>query len=446
MKRSSTLPEVTYDSRATLNRRSFVRTTAAAGAAVATGLLSSGNFAYAAGSDSIRIGLVGCGGRGKGAVRDAVKSSEGVSVVALGDLFEDQLQAARPALAEVIGDAYQVPEERMYLGFDAYRHVIEDPRVNYVILATPCVFRPVHLRHAIRNRKHTFAEKPIGVDPPGCRSVLETAEIARRNGVGIVAGTQRRHTDSYVEAIRRIHDGEIGEVTSAQVYFNVMGRWPQREPGQTDLEYYIRNWFFFNHIGGDISQDLLIHNIDVANWVMQDHPVKAIASGGRSTNQNPEQGNIFDNFTIDFEYPNGTHVLAMTRWQDRTATRVMEQVQGTLGHARLGDKAIVKGKSNWQSSPNQLPGIVQEHGDFIASIRAGEPLNEGKRIAESNLTSIMGREAAYTGRELTWDDIGTSRQDLTLDDWTLRDLPLPPIAVPGVTALERNWLGEPLPG
>ncbi len=430
-----------------VTRRGFIKTTAVVATGLSAGLMATGDFAYAAGSDAIRLGLVGCGGRGKGAVRDAVRAAPGVEFVAMGDLFEDQIRQAQQDLKGVIGDAYRVAEGRVYLGWDAYRQVIEDDRVNYVLLCAPGVFRPLHLTAAVEAGKHVFAEKPISVDPVGCRAVMALGDRAKEKGVGILAGTQRRHTRAYLEALQRVHDGQIGELVAGQIYFNVQGiSYREREPGWTDMEYMVRNFRHYTHLSGDCPLELLLHNIDVANWAMQAHPVRIVATGGRQTRAWPQYGNIYDHFGIDFEYPNGARVFGMTRRQEGTSERMAERFVGTRGEVNLSENMAsnIRGERPWRFDAEQLPGIVQEHQDFIASIRAGTPLNEARRVAESNLTAIMAREAAYTGRELTWDEVALSNQDLTLHEWAFGPMPDPPVATPGRTPIERNWLGEPL--
>ncbi len=425
------------------SRRDFIKRATLAGVGLASSkYMQSGSYAYAGGSDEIRVGLVGCGGRGMGAVRDVVASSDGVRLVAVADLFEDKVRLAREMLEPEIGAAWDVRES--YVGWEAYREAVQDDRVNYVILAAPGAFRPLHLEASIGAGKHTFAEKPISVDPVGSRRVIELANRAAAAGVGILAGTQRRHTQAYIEAVTRVHDGQIGDVIAGQIYFNIQGiPYQERKPGWTDMEYMVRNFRHYTHLSGDCPLELLLHNIDVANWVMRDHPTRVVATGGRQTRLDARYGNIFDHFGIDFEYSDGRHVLGMTRRQEGTAERIMERFVGARGEVRLSENqaSSIRGERPWRFETDGPAGIVQEHRDFIASIRRGEPLNEARRVAESNLTAIMAREAAYTGQEITWDDVMSSKQDLTPDEWAFGSMPDPAIAVPGVTSMERDWLG-----
>jgi len=435
-------------SESTLSRRAFVQLAAAAAAGTSAGLMASANFAYAAGSDTLRVGLVGCGGRGKGAARDAAVAADGVEVVALADVFQDRIDSAREELSAEIGEKLQVTDSRVYVGFDAYRHLIDDPSVNYVLLAAPGGFRPAHLRKAVESGKHTFAEKPVAVDPVGCREISVLADEAAAKGMGILTGTQRRHQPSYMETVRRIHDGQIGRVLSGRIYFNSQGlRYDEPQPDWTDTEYQIRNFRLYTHLSGDCPLELLIHNVDVANWVMQSHPTRVFATGGREAFPARYRGNIYDHFGIDFEYSNGVHLYGFTRRQEATQARALEEFTGSDGMAVFadwGNNASIRGANSWRYEGEDQSSFVQEHADFIASIRAGEPLNEAKRVAESNLTAIMARESAYTGREITWEEIAESRQDLSVDEWRLGGMPEPPVATPGHTALDRNWLGQPV--
>jgi myo-inositol 2-dehydrogenase / D-chiro-inositol 1-dehydrogenase len=425
-----------------LTRRGFVKTTATATAGL-TALMASGNFAYARPNETLRVGLVGCGGRGKGAARDAVVAAEGVELVAMGDLFEDRLTQGIQDMQTVLGDRYAVTSDRAFAGWDAYRNVI-DSDVDYVVLATPTVFRPEHLRYAVEAGKHVFMEKPVAVDPPGCRLIMEVSDEAQQKGLGIVAGTQRRHAQHYIEAMQRIHDGEIGEVVAGQVFWNQDGLWMHpRQPEWSDVEWQLRNWIYFTHLAGDIIIEQHIHQIDVANWALQTHPIRAVAVGGRQARTGEEYGNVYDHFAVDFHYPNGARVLSMCRQQDGTARRIEEQFVGTKGYSNQSfTYAWIRGENPWEFEGQNPNPYVQEHVNLINSIRQGRPLNEGRRMAETNLTGIMGREAAYTGGEITWDEIYNSSQDLTPKEWSFGDFETPPVAIPGVTRLDRQLFAE----
>ncbi len=418
-----------------ITRRDFVKHSAVATAGVSAGLMASGNYAYAGGTDSIRLGLVGCGGRGTGAANDCVRSSEGVNLVAMGDLFQNRMEQSKEQLKKRLGDSFQVDQDHTFLGFDAYQKVIESD-VDLIIFATPPAYRPIHLRAAVEAGKHVFIEKPVATDSSGIRSVMESAKMAEKNGLAIVAGTQRRHDPAYQEAMKRIHDGAIGEVKTAQVYWNQGGLWlRERKPGMSDMEWQCRNWYYFTWLSGDHIVEQHVHNIDVANWALQGHPEKALGVGGRQVRTDPSYGHIFDHFGIEFQYPSGARVFSMCRQQEGTPSRVEEHIIGTKGTSDGHSK--IEGETNWTYEGEDVNPYVQEHADLIASIREGEPLNEGQRVAESVLTAIMGREAAYTGQELTWDEILNAEMDLLPGRFEFGSAPFPDVPKPGTTTLDR---------
>lgn len=425
-----------------MSRRDFVKRSTVATAALSTGVLASGNFAYAGGTDTLRIGLVGCGGRGTGAAHDCVRSSEGVELVAMADLFEDRMEESKEQLQErLTEDQYKVTPERTFLGFDAYKRVL-DTNIDIVLLATPPAFRPLHLRAAVEKDTNVFMEKPVATDTVGIRSVIESSKRAEEKGLAIVAGTQRRHDPAYVEAMKRIHDGAIGDIKSGQVYWNQGGLWHhEREPGMSDMEWQLRNWLYFTWLSGDHIVEQHVHNIDVANWALQAHPEKAIGVGGRQVRTDPSYGHIFDHFGIEFVYPNGARVFSMARQQEGTPARVEEHFMGTKGTTDA--HSTIDGETTWTYEGEDVNPYVQEHADLVESIRSGEPLNEGQRVAESVLTAIMGREAAYTGQELTWDDVVNAELDLVPNSFEYGSLPFPEVAAPGQTELNRRGAVKP---
>jgi predicted dehydrogenase len=330
-------------------RREFIRSSAVAGGAVLATLRAPA--VHAAGSDAIGVGLVGCGGRGRGAAADAVKSSPGVKVVAIGDAFADRVAETRERLKE-LGEAGAVPEERSYVGLDAYQRVIATPGVNYVILATPPGFRPLHLEAAVAAGKHVFTEKPVAVDGPGIRSVLATAEAAQAKGLGVGAGTQRRHEQGYVEAMKRVKDGGIGEIVSARAYWNQGALWNKpRQSSWSDLEWQMRNWLYFTWLSGDHIVEQHVHNLDVVNWAMGAHPVRAVGMGGRQSRISPDYGHCFDHFAVDYEYASGMHMLSMCRQIPDCANRVAETLVGTKGSCELESGAKRYEVLGWAASP-----------------------------------------------------------------------------------------------
>ena len=417
-----------------ITRRSALKT----GAVAAAGVIAAPRIVFAGGqSATLRVGVVGCGGRGTGAAANCVESSEGIEIVAMGDLFADRLASSRERLAERLGAAFKVTDDTAFSGFDAYQNVLAAD-IDLVIFATPPAFRPIHLAAAIEAGKHVFMEKPVAVDPAGIRSVLASAEAAKANNLAIVSGTQRRHEAPYVEAMKRIHDGAIGEVVAAQVFWNQGGLWNrEREPGWTDMEWQVRNWLYFTWLSGDHIVEQHIHNIDVANWALQGHPVRAVGVGGRQVRVDPDYGHIFDHFAVQFEYESGARVLSMCRQIDGCADHVGEHITGTAG---TSDPARwVRGASAWEwGEADYTNPYVQEHTDLIASIRAGEPLNEGRQVAESTLTAIMGREACYTGQEIVWDELMAAEMTLVPDEFHFGAMPFPGVPVPGITQLDRD--------
>jgi myo-inositol 2-dehydrogenase / D-chiro-inositol 1-dehydrogenase len=421
------------------SRRAFLRTSAFTAAGVAASRLVVPGYAYADGVDTIKIGLIGCGGRGTGAAKDAVVGSEGVEIVAMGDLMPDRLRSSREQLAKApeLAGKLKVTDATAYTGFDAYQKVLATPGVNLVILATPPAFRPIHLAAAVAAGKHVFMEKPVAVDPTGIRSVIASSDLAASKGLAVVAGTQRRHDPKYIETMRRIHDGAIGEIVGGQVYWNQGGLWrAERTPAMSDMEWQIRNWLYFTWSSGDHIVEQHVHNIDVANWAMNGHPVKANGVGGRQVRTDPGYGQIFDHFAVELEYPNGTKILSMCKQQDGTSTFIGENFVGTKG--RSDGAGTIRAAEAWRyRSDTAVNPYEQEHTDLVASIRAGKPLNEGRRIAESVLTAIMAREAAYTGQEITWEQISASDLDLVPKTFAFGPLPVAPVPMPGVTKLSR---------
>jgi predicted dehydrogenase len=397
------------------------------------------------GSDVIRVGVVGCGGRGTGAAFDCLRSAEGIEIVAMGDLFADRLETSRAELTKALASApaaapgFKVTDERCFTGFDAYEKVLASG-IDLVILASPPGFRPAHLAAAVAAGKHIFTEKPVAVDAAGIRSVLATCEAARRKNLAIVAGTQRRHQAEYVEAVRRIHDGAIGRVMSGQVFWNQGGLWNHdRRAEWSDVEWQIRNWLYFTWLSGDHIVEQHVHNIDVANWVMKGHPVKATGVGGRQFRTEPRYGHIYDHFAVDYEYPDGARVMSMCRQIEGTRDKVAEHFIGTAGSSDAS--TVISGTTPWHyESPEQpVSPYVQEHIDLVASLRRGSPLNELQEVAESTLTAIMGREAAYTGQEITWEEMLNARQDLLPPAVAFGPLDTPAVPMPGRTRIERTW-------
>lgn len=442
------------DSPVYVSRRQFLKHSSLA--AAGTAALAQVPFvltSHAAPDDPIRIGLIGCGGRGTGAVADALgaatdvnypsagyhtenikanaaTSNKNVKVVALADVFADRLNSCREQLRKL---NMNIAEEMCFVGFDAYHKLLAVPEVNYVILATPPHFRPIHLQAAIEAGKNAFVEKPVAVDGPGVRQVMEAGELARQKNLGIVAGTQRRHMRSYNETIKRLRDGAIGEFLCARAYWNGGVIWVvERQSGWSDMEWQLRNWNYFTWLGGDHIVEQHVHNLDIMNWVLDAHPVKATALGGRQARPNQNYGHIYDHFAVEYEYASGAHMFSQSRQMNGCEGKVEEGVIGTKGTSNCKDRIQTSDKQLvYRFREQDVNPYQQEHQDLIDSIRCGKPLNEAKAVAESTLTGIMGRESAYSGRSITWDEALNSKARLGPEKYEMGSLPFPEVPMPG---------------
>ncbi len=407
-------------------RRDVLKTSAVlTGAAMMSSLGT--NFAHAAGSDVLKVGMIGCGGRGTGAGRDCAAASPRVRIVAMGDLFKDRLDTSRQNLTE-LGEQFKVTDDTAFAGFDAYKQVI-DSDVDFVLLCEPPGFRPRSFAYAVEKGRHVFAEKPIAVDAAGVRSFIAATEIAKQKNLGVLAGTVFRHHTTHIDAIKQIHEGIIGDVVAGYSYYNTLSLWHHpRKPEWSDAEWQIRNWPYFTWLSGDHTVEQNVHRIDIQNWVMRGNPVSAYAMGGRQQRVDPAYGHIYDHFAIEYEYANNVKVMNMCRQQDGTDPRVTEYYVGTKGIAEPS-----KGpKSEKRIKPLPLAeGYIQEHRDLIKSLEDGKPLNEGKQVAETTLAAIMGRMSAYTGKLVTWEQALNAKEDLFPRDLAFGPMPVPPIAIPG---------------
>lgn len=417
-------------------RRRFLATSAGAIAATA----AIGNV-HAAGSDVIKVGLVGCGGRGTGAAGDALRADKGVRLVALADVFQDRLNSSKETLTKSFAEQMDVPAERCFTGFDAYQKLIQSD-VNVVLLAAPPHFRPLHLRAAVEAGKHVFAEKPVAVDGPGCRSVFETVALAKQKGLSIVNGLCYRYHDGMRELMQRLHDGAIGDIRTIQVNYNMGYLWEKpRQPEWTDMEWQLRNWLYFTWLSGDQIVEQHVHTLDKAAWAMGDqYPIKAVGFGGRQQRTEAKYGNVWDNMAVTFEFANGARCFSYCRQQADTATDVSDVYVGTNGSATSVGAATQKitGPKEWKFrvGRNQKVNMYQkEHDELFAAIRSNSPINNGDYMTKSTLMGVMGRMAAYTGREVTWEQALESKDDLSPPKYEFGSLAVAPIAVPGVTKL-----------
>ncbi len=424
------------------SRRNFLASGAALGLGSALTTPGMASSFFVQGSDTIRVGLIGCGGRGTGAAMDALRADPSTRLTSIGDLFEDRLASADKTISERMSDRYEVGPDRKHVGFDAYKKVLADP-VDMVILTTPPYFRPFHFAAAIAAGKHVFFEKPVAVDPAGIRQVIAAGREAKEKGLACVVGTQRRHNQNYLEAMKRIEDGEIGDVTGANVFWCQGGLWHMgREDDWSDVEYQVRNWLYFIWQSGDQICEQHIHNIDVAMWAFGDEaPSEAFASGGRLVRTDEIYGNVYDHMDVTYTMSGGRKITSRCRqWPEAKANWVGEEIYGTKAMARLteskgGYKFFDYKGNEIRSFDQEVSPYVQEHIDLIASIKSGKPLNEAERIANTNLCAIMGRESAYSGETVRhgW---ALNESQLRLgpadcDELSFTSMAVSPLRVPG---------------
>lgn len=421
-------------------RREFLQvSTSAAITATVAAQLGGASTASAQNNDTLKVGLIGCGGRGSGAAAQALQADKNVKLWAMADAFEDRLELSLDSLQkkEAIAHKIDVPKERQFVGFDAYKQVIAC--CDVVLLTTPPHFRPLHLKAAVEAGRHVFAEKPVAVDAPGVRSVLASCELAKQKKLSVVSGLCIRYDNGFRETIRRLQAGEIGEITTlvANDYRGPIWVKP-RQPDWSDMYWQMRNWYYFTWLSGDFNVEQHVHFLDVCSWIMKDaHPVSAVGMGGRQQRTGPEFGNIYDHFSVVYEFANGTKMFSNCRQQVGCKNDISAQVFGTKGRAQLSERRKglrIQSTSEWVFDGPENQMYQTEHDELFASIRRGEPLNNGEYMARSTLIAIMGRMAAYTGKEITWEMALNSQEDLTPPsyDWNL-ELPVPPIAIPGQT-------------
>jgi myo-inositol 2-dehydrogenase / D-chiro-inositol 1-dehydrogenase len=422
-------------------RRDFLKSSALLGGAAAAGVLVTPSAFAKPNSETLRVGLIGCGGRGSGAASQALKADKNVVLTAMGDAFENQLQNSLHSLEKEHPEQVKVTPEKSFVGLDAYQKVI-DSGVDVVLLATPPGFRPVHLRATVDAGKHIFCEKPMATDAAGVRSVFESVKLAKQKELSLVAGFCWRYDDARREFYTRILNGEIGDVNAIYATYytgNVKPMPPasERPAGMGDLEWQMRNWYNFVWLSGDGYVEQCCHSVDKVAWVMKDKPpLKAVAVGGRQTPNN--QGNIFDHMFVVYEFENDVRGFVGQRQIGNTYSENSDYVMATEGVGKIpGWQApYLKGKTNWRYKGPKTDMYQNEHNELFASIRSGKPINDGVRMAQSTLMGIMGRMAAYTGDEVTWDQALNSTEKLVPDqlDWKMKLEPAA-MAMPGVTKI-----------
>jgi predicted dehydrogenase len=427
------------------SRRSFLKTTTAVTAGLA--LTGIARTAHAAGSDKIKVALIGCGGRGSGAIRNCMDADPSIHVVAVADAFEHPAVNQAKSLSRERPDRVDIPNDRVFVGLDAYQKAI-DCGIDMIVTATPPGFRWMVYAAAIKAGKHVFMEKPVCVDAPGFHSIMETNKLAEEKGLKVGVGFQRRHTPAFIETIDKIHNGALGKLIMLQAYWNGSGIWNRRrQPEMTEMQYQVNNWYHFCWLCGDNITEQHIHNIDVCNWVMNDHPVEANGMGGcseRYTGEFKGTGQIFDHHFVEFTYKDGTKLYSQCRHMANTWGREGQNVYGTEGHSsvpgNIGGTARGQGRGRGRGRSLFGDSMVQEHHDLITAIKNNDKYHEGWHGATSSMTSVLGRMATYSGQVVKWDDAlakGTSEFPKHLA-W---DAPAPvkkdadgnyPIPMPGV--------------
>jgi len=403
------------NSPATTTRRDFLKKTSSA---VAGGTLLGGltleRSAFAAGSDTLRIALIGCGGRGSGAADQALSTSGGVKLVAMADVFEDHLQGSLGNLKKQHADRVEVPKEHQFIGFDAYKQAIA--LADVVVLATPPGFRPIHFEEAVKQGKNIFMEKPVATDAAGVRRVLAAAEEAKKKNLKVGVGLQRHHQLGYIETLNRLWDGAIGEITSMRCYWNGTTPWvhPRAELESqygrklTEMEYQMRNWYYFVWICGDHIVEQHIHNLDVINWVKKGHPIRAHGMGGVEVRKGPDYGEIFDHHAVEFEYADGSRCFSQCRHINGCWDNVSEHAAGTKGSVDISGHTI-RGENAWRFRGGGKNPYQQEHDDLFDAIRNSKPYSEVEMGAHSTMTAIFGRMATYSGKVIEWDEAINSK-------------------------------------
>jgi predicted dehydrogenase len=387
------------DTNVKLSRREFIKTSSAVSLA-AVGNLPIGRSVYAAGDDVIKVGMVGCGGRGSGAAVEAMNADPGVRVTAMADIFEDRLQRSRKDLKEERPHQMMADDDHCFVGFDAYRRVI-DSGVEVVLIANASRFQATHFEACVDAGKHTFVEKPAAMDPPDVKRILAAAEKAETKGLSVVSGQMWRYDPAIRETVRRIHDGAIGDIVAIQITTHRDNfRLRRRRPGQSEIEYQLYNWTHFSWLSGDFLTASLVHHTDLAAWVMKEQqPATAFGMGGRAARYSEEHGDCFDHNAVIYEYADGTKLFAFLIVQPGCYTEVSDIVMGTKGRAHL-QKGRIEGENAWRYEGRRESPYQIEQNELFASVRERRPINNGRYMALGAMTGIMGQMATYTGKKI----------------------------------------------
>ncbi len=432
------------------SRRDFVKTTALFTAGMMLPSMEIAAMANVFNDKTLKIAVIGCGGRGAGAAVQALRADENVQLVAMADAFEDRLNGSLQSLQKEFEGTNKVNvlEKHRYVGFDAYKKAID--QADVVILTTPPGFRPYHFEYAINAGKHVFMEKPVATDVPGIRKVLEMAKIAKEKKLNVVVGLQRRYQNNYLAMKEKVDEGKAGIITSGQVYWNSSGVWVNpRTPNQSEMEYQMRNWYYFNWLCGDHILEQHIHNIDVANWFIGEYPISAQGMGGRLVRTGPEHGEIFDHHFVEYKYPSGAVISSQCRHQPGTWSKVGETFQGSKGIIDMNDAGAasivdLQGNNIYQYRNQRDPNPYQvEHDKLFASIRNKGVISDAENGAKSTMAAIMGRMATYSGQVINWEEAMKSEIVLMPKEvsWDATPPTVPgadgnyPIPIPGKTVV-----------
>jgi myo-inositol 2-dehydrogenase/D-chiro-inositol 1-dehydrogenase len=391
---------------ASTTRREFLKASTVAASAAVSGSLGIGHRVFAAGSDILRVGMVGCGGRNTGAAAQALTADSGARLVAMCDIFMDRVKAKRRILKQQKGDQVAVDDDHCFAGFDSYKHVIEASDV--VLIANAAKFHPLHTMTAIKAGKHVFTEKPHGIDPVGVKLMRQAAELARQKGLCLASGLQSRHHTGYAETVQRIHDGAIGDVVAIEENF-LRGPYGvvERLPGLTEVQWQCSTQYHFRWLSGDDVPQSLVHNMDRASWVLHDQaPVKCHGLAGRSSMTEPIYGDVFDHHSVVYELENGVRVYALCRTTNGCYNDSSSTVLGSKGRASV-TRCRIWGENNWRWTGRCDPYQI-EHNVLFKAIRSGQPVNNGDYMTRSTMITVMGQISCYTGKEVTWEQINQS--------------------------------------
>jgi predicted dehydrogenase len=416
-------------------RRTFLKTSAALAVAGSVATTMTGARAvHAAGSDTLKVALIGCGGRGSGAATDAMAADKNAKITVLADAFGDRVEFARNALKAPLGEQLDVKQENCFVGIDAYKQVMASD-VDVVLLCSPPGFRPSHLRAAVEAGKHVFCEKPVAVDAPGVRHVMESSEMARQKNLNLVSGLCWRYDLGVRETMKQIQDGMIGDIVAIQENYLAGPLWHRgREEKWTEMEYQLRNWLYFTWLSGDHNVEQHIHSLDKAMWLMGDTPPKhCFGLGGRQVRTGEKWGNIYDHHAVCYEWDNGVKCFAYTRQMPGCFNETEDFVLGTKGKASILKHEVIAGDTKWKYRGPKPSMYKVEHVELFNAIRNGTPINNGTYMSYSTLMAIMGRMATYTGELITWDKAMASVEDLTPPKLAFGDTPVPVVAMPGTT-------------